>query len=71
MTVTTVLQAGLYSMKCPDVLRSVAGCGNPPLSKAGQLVLQCKKGLLNLDEKNMSKLVLVKGEPLCFLRLQL
>ena len=40
MTMTTVLQAGLYIMGCPDVLRSVAGCGNPPLSKAGQLVQQ-------------------------------
>ena len=34
MTVTTVLQAGLHSMGCPDVLRSVAGFGNPPMSKA-------------------------------------
>ena len=41
ITVTTVLQACLYSMRCPDVLSSVAGCGNPPLSKAGQLVQQC------------------------------
>ena len=44
MTVITVLQAGLYSMGCPDVLRSVDGCGNPHLSKAGQLVQQCVIG---------------------------
>ena len=41
LTVTTVLKAGLYSMGCPDVQRSMAGCGNPPFSKAVQLVQQC------------------------------
>ena len=40
MTMTTVLQAGLYIMGFPDVLRSVAGFGNSPLSKADQLVQQ-------------------------------
>ena len=28
-------------MGCPDVLRSVACCANPPFSKAGQLVQEC------------------------------
>ena len=40
MTVTTVLQGGLYSMRGPDVLRTVDGSGNPPLSLVGQLVQQ-------------------------------
>ena len=41
--VTTVLQEGLYCMGCPDILRSVTGCGIPLLSKAGRLVQQCLK----------------------------
>ena len=65
MTVTNVLQAGFYIMGCPDVLRSVAGCGKPPVSKVGQLVQQCYAGLilgpaegygsfcLNKNKKNM------------------
>ena len=40
MTITTVLQGGLHSRGCPDVLKSVDGCGNHPLSKAGRLVQQ-------------------------------
>ena len=31
---------GLYSIGCPDVIRSVDGSSNPPFSKAGQLVQQ-------------------------------
>ena len=42
MTVTTPLQGGLNSMGCPDVVSSVAGCVTQPLSRAGQLVQQCK-----------------------------
>ena len=38
MTVTTPLQGDLYSMGCPDVLSSVAGCVTRPLSKAGPAV---------------------------------
>ena len=41
MTVTTLLQGGLYSMGCLDILSSVAGCVSLPLSKAGHLVQQC------------------------------
>ena len=40
MTVTTLLQGGLYSMRCLEVLSSVAGCFTLPLFKAGQLVQQ-------------------------------
>ena len=40
MTVTTLLQGGLYSMGCLDILNSVACCVTLPLSKAGQLVQQ-------------------------------
>ena len=40
MTVTTLLQGGLYSMGCPDVLIIVAGCVTLPLANAGQLVQQ-------------------------------
>ena len=40
MTVIILLQGGIYSMRCPDVLSSVAGCFTLPLSKACQLVLQ-------------------------------
>ena len=38
LTVTTILQEGLYSMSCLDVLSSVAGWCTLPLFKAGQLV---------------------------------
>ena len=41
MAVTTLLQGGLYSMGCLDILSSVAGCVSPPLSKAGHLLQQC------------------------------
>ena len=37
MTVTSDVQAGFYSMGCPDVVRSVDGSDNPPLPKAGQM----------------------------------
>ena len=42
VTVTTLLHGGLYSIRCPDVLSSVAGCVTMHLSKAGQLVQQWK-----------------------------
>ena len=38
LTVTTLLQGGLYSMGCLDILSSVAGCVSLPLSKADHLV---------------------------------
>ena len=41
LTVTTLLQGGLYSLWCLDILSSVAGCVSLPLSKAGHLVQQC------------------------------
>ena len=40
ISVTTVLKGGLYSMRCLEVLSSVVGCFNLPLSKSGQLVQQ-------------------------------
>ena len=53
LTVTTVFQAGLYSMGCPNILRSVVGCGNSPLSKAGQLVQQCTGRASSDDLSNL------------------
>ena len=41
MAVTTLLQRGLYSIGCLDILSSVADCVSLPLSKAGHLVQQC------------------------------
>ena len=41
MAVTTLLQRGLYSIGCLDILSSVAGYVSLPLSKAGHLVQQC------------------------------
>ena len=38
MTATTLLQGGLYSIGCLDILNSVAGCVSLPLSKSGHLV---------------------------------
>ena len=38
LTVTTLLQGDLYSMRCLDVLSSVPGWFTLPLLKAGQLV---------------------------------
>ena len=40
VTVTTLLQEGLHSMRCLDVLSSMAGCFTLPLFKAGQVVQQ-------------------------------
>ena len=40
MTVIILLQGGIYSMECPDVLSGVAGCFTLPLSKVCQLVQQ-------------------------------
>ena len=40
MTVNTLLQGGLYTMGCLNVLSSVAGCFTLPLFKAGQLAQQ-------------------------------
>ena len=40
MTIGTILQVGLYSMRCLGILNSVACCFTLPLSKAGQLIQQ-------------------------------